>query len=117
MFFFDNVGDPYLDTAIPVLNTASVVSSTELDLQFSEVVDQTTAETLGNYSVDGGIGGPSAAVLDGGDASIVHLSFATPFTNGNSYVLTANNVEDLGGNSIMNPSTANFSYLIPCHII
>ena len=111
-FFLDEFGDPYLDALAPTLDTAIVVSATELDIQFSENVDQATAETLTNYSVDQGIGNPSAAVLDGGDASIVHLTFATPFTNGTNYVLTANNVEDGAGNPIATNSTANFFYFI-----
>ncbi|OIQ37093.1 MAG: hypothetical protein BM555_01495 [Crocinitomix sp. MedPE-SWsnd] len=114
LFFFDNAGDPYLDTTIPTIVSSTAISSTELDVMFSEPVDQITAETASNYSVDGGIGVPSTSILDGGgDPSLVHLTFATPFTNGSSYVLTANNVEDVNGNSIANPSTSNFTYFVP----
>jgi len=113
LFFFDNAGDPYVDGTIPTILSSTAISSTELDVMFSEPVEQTTAETASNYSVDGSIGVPSTAVLDGGDPSLVHLTFATPFTNGNSYVLTANNVEDVNGNSIANPSTSNFTYFVP----
>lgn len=112
-FFFDNLGVPYVDATIPTLISANPTSPTTLDVQFSEVLDQVTAETASNYSVDNGIGVPSVAVLDGVDASIVHLTFASAFTNSTNYLLTVNNVEDLGGNSITNPSTTNFFYFVP----
>lgn len=112
-FFFDNLGVPYVDATIPTLISASPTSNTMLDVQFSEIVDQATAETASNYSVDNGLGTPSAAVLDGTDPSIVHLTFPTSFLNATNYVLSVNNVEDLGGNSVVNPSTANFFYFVP----
>jgi Lamin Tail Domain/CHU_C Type IX secretion signal domain/Bacterial Ig-like domain len=112
LFYFDDLGDPYVDTNIPTLDTAIVISSTQLDAQYSEPMDQVTAETLINYSVDQGIGSPSAAVIDVGDPSIIHLTFLTPFVNGTSYVLTVNNVQDVAANSVTNPSTANFTYVI-----
>ncbi len=112
-FFFDNLGVPYVDATIPTLISANPTSSTTLDVQFSEIVDQATAETASNYSVDNGLGAPSTAVLDGADPSIVHLTFPTNFLNATNYVLSVNNVEDLGGNSVVNPSTANFFYFVP----
>lgn len=112
-FFFDNLGVPYVDGTIPTLDSATPTSATTLDIQFSEAVDQVSAETTSNYSVDNGIGAPSSAVIDGTDASIVHLTFATPFANATNHILTANNVQDLGSNSITNPSMANFFYFVP----
>ena len=64
LFFFDNAGDPYLDTTIPTIVSSTAISSTELDVMFSEPIDQITAETASNYSVDGGIGVPSTSILD-----------------------------------------------------
>jgi len=112
LFYFDDMGDPYVDAIIPTLDDATVVSATEIDLQFSEAMDQTTAETLSNYSVNNGIGTPTTAILDGGDPSIVHLTFAAPFSNGITYMVTANNVEDVAGNPIASPSTEVFFYFV-----
>ncbi|MEZ4923526.1 MAG: lamin tail domain-containing protein [Crocinitomicaceae bacterium] len=111
-FFFDNMGDPYIDTIIPTLDTVIYISPTQIDVVFSEVMDQTTAETTSNYSVDNGIGSPSTAILDGADQKIVHLTFASSFVSGTIYLLTANNVEDVAGNPISSPSTFNFSYIV-----
>lgn len=112
LFFFDEVGNPYVDASIPTAVNANPTSSTTLDVQFSEIVEITSAETASNYSVDNAIGNPTTAVLDGADPSIVHLTFSTAFTNGTDYVLTVNNVEDLGGNPVPAASTANFTYFI-----
>ncbi len=112
LFYFDNLGDPYIDGLAPSVQGATPISSTQLDLQFSEPMDQTTSETLLNYSVNNGIGNPSAATLDGTDPSLVHLTFATPFTNGTTYDLTINNVEDVAGNSILSPTVEPFLYFI-----
>lgn len=112
LFYFDNLGDPYIDGLAPSVYGISIISSTQLDVQFSEPMDQTTAETNSNYSVNNGIGTPSSAVLDGTDPSLVHLTFATPFTNGTTYDLTMNNVEDVAGNSILSPTIESFLYFI-----
>lgn len=112
LFFFDEIGNPYVDNSIPVLLTATPTSSTTLDVQFSESMETVSAETATNYSVDNGIGNPTLAVLDSGDPSLVHLTYSASFVNGTDYVLTANNVDDLGGNPIDSPSNANFTYFI-----
>lgn len=112
-FYFDdiNVGVIVGDTASPLIDSLVVLSSTTLDAYFNEPVGLATSQTLTNYSVDLGIGNPSAAVRDVVDSSIVHLTFGTPFTNGQNYNLTINNVDDSLGNAtagIVEP----FSYLV-----
>src|SRR5690606_36553992 len=108
----DDFGDPYVDAVIPVLDTAIVISSTELDVQFSEAMEQSTAETVTNYSVDQGIGVPASAVLDGGNPNLLHLTFASSFVSGTNYTLTVNNVEDLANNPVAVNSTAPFHYFV-----
>lgn len=114
-FYFDDfnvIGNPFVDSEAPTIESVSFVSDTEVDVQFSEPVDQATAETLTNYSADAGIGNPTAAQRDGSDQSLVHLTFATQFTNGTTYNLTISNVEDLAGNPIVTV-TEPFTYVIP----
>ncbi len=115
-FFYDDfqvTGTPFVDAIAPLVNAVTVISSTELDIEFNEDVEQTTAETLSNYSVDNGIGSPSISLLDGANFGLVHLTFATPFVNGTTYDLTINNVEDLASNPILSPSNETFYYFIP----
>jgi hypothetical protein len=111
-FFFDNVGNPYVDGTVPSLVSTITDTANDIIVQFSEPMEQVTAETLSNYSVDGGIGQPVSAIIDAGDPSIVDLSFLGSFVNGQTYTLTVNNVEDIGGNAIVSPSTTQFTYFL-----
>lgn len=101
--FFDNieVAQP------PAINTVNATSSSQLDVTFTEDVDQTTAETLTNYSVNNSVGNPTAATQDGTNKNIVHLTFANSFAASN--ILTVQNVKDLPGNAITVAQTANFN--------
>jgi len=112
LFYFDNVGDPYADGLSPTVISTTVISATEIDVLFSEPMNQTIAEVEGNYYIDNSIGFPTSALLDGVNPSLVHLTFATAFNNGITYTLTMNNLEDLGGNIILSPTTESFLYFI-----
>lgn len=112
LFYFDNLGDPYVDALAPTVLSATAISATQVDVQFSEPLDPTTAETESNYSVNNSIGTPSLATLDGTDPSLVHLTFVSSFVNGTSYDLTMNNVEDAIGNPMISPTVETFLYFI-----
>jgi len=112
LFYFDNLGDPYMDLSPPTVLNLTVLSATQIDLHFSEPMDQVLAETAFNYTVSGGIGMPVTAVLDGVDPSLVHLTFATPFSNGTNYNLLVSNLEDLAGNPIDVLTILNFLYFV-----
>lgn len=114
-FYFDDfnaTGNPFVDSEVPTVASLSVISDTEVDVFFSEPMNQATAETLTNYSADGGLGTPSSAQRDGSNQSLVRLTFATQLTNGTTYNLTISNVEDLAGNTIVT-LTEPFTYVIP----
>jgi len=114
LFFYDNfsiIGTGFVDTIPPTLDSLIVVNSTNLDAYFNEPVNLAIAQTLTNYSVDLGIGNPSAAVRDLVDSSLVHLTFSTPFTNGQNYNLTIINVEDTAANPITT-IVSPFTYLV-----
>jgi len=112
-FFFDDIymGAYILDLTPPEVVSVSVISPTQLDVLFSEPVSQPTAENAVNFSVDGGIGNPATAVLNGGLPTLVNLTFATAFTNGTQYQLTVSNVEDVAGNT-MATTTEPFQYVV-----
>lgn len=113
LFYFDNTGNPYVDLIPPTFESVSVISSTELDVYYSEPVDPVTASVLTNYGVDGGINNPTVAAVDGSDPALVHLTFGTAFTNGTTYEIEVMNVEDLDGNSIVSPALQSFLYFVP----
>ena len=111
--FFDNISvGPILgDTASPLIDSLIVQSSTTIDAYFNEPVGLVTSQTLTNYSVNLGLGNPSGAVRDAVDSSIVHITFGTPFTNGQNYNLTITNIDDSLANvtaGIVEP----FTYLV-----
>ncbi|MEO5501401.1 MAG: lamin tail domain-containing protein [Ginsengibacter sp.] len=96
------------DTTPPSIISATAISSSQLDVLFSEPVESGSAQNVTNYAA-GILGMPNSAIVDAGNSALMHLTFSTNFTNGVSYTLSVNNVKDLLGNALSN-ATANFSY-------
>src|SRR5207247_9940114 len=112
--FFDDfyAGGIIIDTTAPSLTQVVLTGQNTLDIKFSEDIEQTSAETLTNYSVDHGIGNPSSAVRDGLDNSLVHLIFPISFVSPTTYIVTVDSVKDLN-NNMMAQDTASFLYFVP----
>jgi hypothetical protein len=110
-FYLDDVyvGPPIVDNTAPLISSVTVLSATQLDVLFNEPVEVTTAETESNYSVDNSIGNPSLATRDGSNTALVHLTFATSFTQSINYTLSVINVQDAATNAIT-LETATFQY-------
>lgn len=86
------------DTKAPELDTMLYLSSTEIYLGFTEKLDETTAETVTNYTLSGAVtGNPTSATLDG---NIVTLVIGTTLTAGNSVTVTVAGVKDTANNTI-----------------
>ena len=113
--FFDNffIGTPTVDTTPPTLLTTNTLSANQLDVTFTENVEQITAETVSNYSVSNGVGSPTQATKDAVDAKVVHLLFGSNFPSGTNLTLTVTNVKDLNNNAITTPETIAFLYSAP----
>ncbi len=114
LFFFDDfnvTGTPYLDTTKPLVDSLTLISTTQLDVYFSEDVSLPTSQTLGNYSVNAGIGTSTVATRDAADSSLVHLTFGSAFVNGQPYVLTVSGVSDNPGN-VMVTQNLPFIYFV-----
>lgn len=111
--WFDNfyAGPITGDTVAPVLLLASVISSTQLDLKFSEFVSSATAENELNYSANNGLGNPLSAIRDALDSTVVHLTFSASFGNGITNTINVNGIQDLAGNTIL-PANQDFTFLI-----
>lgn len=112
-FYYDDFysGDYILDLTPPAVVSVNALSATQVDVLFDENLDQGSAEAVSNYSCNSGIGIPSNAALDGTNLALVHLTLATPLVNGNSYVLTTTNVQDISSNAMVS-SMDNFSYFV-----
>ena len=111
-FYFDNfyVGAYDLDLTPPIILSVTPTSNATLDVLFNEPVDQTTAEILLNYEVNGN--NPVIASQDGGNVALIHLTFGTSFQNGVTETLITNNVTDVVGNTMVT-SNNDFLYFVP----
>ena len=112
-FYFDDIyaGSVIVDTTAPVIDSLKVLSSTQLDIFFNEALEITSAQAINNYSADKAIGNPSAATLDVNNYKLVHLSFASSFTNGIYYELMTNGVKDIKGNATVFLKDTFFYYV------
>ncbi len=79
------------DDTPPVLSKIEVISSTEIDVVFSEPVDQSTAENIENYAINNNITVNSAVL----DSNLVRLHLkTTEHQRGQSYHIEVANVYD-----------------------
>ncbi|WP_436514853.1 lamin tail domain-containing protein [Ekhidna sp. To15] len=111
-FYFDDFATtltPIADTTPPNIQSVTAISDTEVDVQFNEDVDPTTSQNISNYAIDGEIS-VTNAVLDA-DNSLVHLT-TDALSNGTTYTITINNVEDVNSNPIATNSQETFEYLV-----
>ncbi|MEQ9402594.1 MAG: lamin tail domain-containing protein [Cyclobacteriaceae bacterium] len=112
-FFFDSfsvIGAPIPDTDPPTIQAVNAISDTQVDVTFNENVDEITAGSTGNYVMDGGVS-IVGAVRDEMDHTVVHLT-TDVLTNGGTYTLTVNNVEDESSNMVATNSQSVFEYLV-----
>lgn len=111
-YYFDDIyaGPEIVDAQPPALLSATVISSVQVDLLFDEAVSGTAAVTASNYTLD-----PALAVMgafvDGTNGALVHVTSGTAFTNGQSYTITAESIDDAAGNTATGLS-AVFTYLV-----
>jgi hypothetical protein len=112
-FFLDDVfvGNIVVDVAAPVLLSATPLSVSTVDALFNESLNQAIAEDPNNYDLPP-FNSISTAVLDAINPKLVHLTTALPMLNGNTYSLTAYNIQDLSGNDSIAQSVV-FTYIIP----
>ncbi len=109
-YYMDNisVGEIVVDTQAPTVLQVNVLGQQELEVVFSEIVEQTTAEEELNYTANGGLNQPAAAIRNASLFQRVNLQFADTFVSGQTYTLSISNVSDLAGNSM---ATAELSFL------
>lgn len=111
-FFFDDlrVAPIFSDNDAPTLEALNVVDDRNIELRFNETIDETTAELLSTYTIDGQQ--VVAAQLRSTDARIVEIESAFNFSDGSSYQLKVDGLEDLYGN-VLSGFIRNFTYQKP----
>lgn len=112
--FFDNfsVAPIPVDETPPVIIGGVANSSTEFEITFTEVLDPTTAETIGNYQLNEVLSTVISANLNPSDAARVILTLDNPIPNGTVVPVVVSNIEDLVGNA-MDSQTIDILYFTP----
>lgn len=112
-FWFDDfvvTGSVVPDTLPPQLQLVSVVDQRHIVLFFSETLEEIAANGEENFRIPS-LGIPTSANLQA-DFRSIELTLAMPLTNGVTYQLQIDNIEDLAGNRM--PATiANVLFFQP----
>jgi hypothetical protein len=92
----------------PTIVSVETVSNTKIKIVFSENIEETGAETIGNYSIDNGV-----VVLEAEQHAIQHswVYLTVSEMETNDYILTIENVEDLAGN-VIEEGEAGFTHVM-----
>ena len=111
-FYFDNiyVGDIIIDSNPPELISIETPNDSSINLTFNEVLEQSSAENINNYTVDNGFSNPIKAELNSSDATKVELVFSNKFNSGQQLSLIIKNIEDIYGNSIISHQSSFLYY-------
>lgn len=76
------------------IDTVQVIGINLLDIYFKQDLDETSASTSSNYSVDDGVGSPSTAFVDSNNDRLVHLAFANNFDDNKALTLSVSDVKN-----------------------
>jgi hypothetical protein len=85
------------------------IDATHVDLLFSADLDETIAETVGNYAADNGLSITSATL--GGDLRTVSLVVTPALVSSQTYTFTVNNIEDTLGDPITPNTQVQLIYM------
>ena len=102
--------DARLDPAIE--SVIALGDSTQVVIEFTEDLDPVTAENSANYPISHDVSVTDAALDAGGQTVTLGTSTLSESTQ---YLLTVNDVEDLGGNAIAPDSQAAFIFVQDSH--
>ncbi len=98
----------FADNAAPLGQTLTVLSPTTLQLDFTEEVTASTAQTLANYSLAGNT--ILSAVRDNTNLKRVYLTFSNIFDRNTLLSLQISNIEDPAGNAMPVTQILTFNY-------
>lgn len=93
----------------PFIKRINILSSSSLLISFEKEVDETSAETIENYSIDAGIGSPITAVRNNTLRNEVTLLFNNQLESDSGYVISIQNLIDVYGGQI-SASNNSISY-------
>lgn len=99
--YLDDVyaGALVIDYESPLLDKITVLNGNEIQLDFTESVDEAVALDIDNYFVDNQIDKPINVEFDEQNRSSLILSFSNAIIEGVNYTLHINIIKDLSGNT------------------
>ncbi len=109
-FYFDDIyaGPLIVDTIAPEVVSVHAISTTQIEVMFSENVDQGSAENETNFQITG-LGNAAVATKDATNPALVHLTYSQTFAEGTTYSLNISGVKDIPGNTMV-PINKPFTY-------
>lgn len=112
-FYFDDIVIKNIirDTVAPTVVLSEVIDDQTLRIGFSEIVEESSARRLQNYTVDNGLGSPAQIFISNATPNIVDLKFGDKIRSGITYTLRINGVADRSGNTTA--QSVIFSYAVP----
>jgi hypothetical protein len=99
------------DSTPPLIVEVTVLTNSELKVDFSEEVAAATATQVANYTLGNSNENPILATLTNQNKSVI-IFFANPFTNGAELRLHVANVTDTSDN-VMIPAERSVRYFVP----
>jgi len=99
------------DDTPPLISNVYTLSSTQVVVEFNENVEEISAQTISNYSIDNGIGNPISAVRGYNGFNKNVLLTISDLTLSQNYTITISNVEDLSENVLAANSQYTFTFL------
>jgi len=105
-----NASNP--DLVPPSISQVVVADRTHITINFTESCDSAAILNKSNYSIDNGIGNPTAVLAYSPDYKAASLTLSIPLVTGLLYTITSTtNITDCAGNAFLAGSSAQF--LIP----
>ncbi|KYG84041.1 hypothetical protein AWW67_02695 [Roseivirga seohaensis] len=97
------------DTDDPDMDSVVVIDERNLRVYFDEILDETSAESVNNYTANNGIGNPSLVTRQADKRSVI-LTFAQAFEQEVKNRLSITGIQDLSGNVISTQRNEDFTY-------
>jgi len=103
-FSFANI---QMDSIPPMILSVNVIGPNNVDIRFSESVEQVSAEEITHYTLVENTSHPTYALRDNSNLALVHLVFSTVFNERINYEISLTGIQDLSAN-IIHDSTFKF---------
>ena len=87
-----------------------VIDSNRLDILFSDIPEQNTAENIHHYFVNNNIGEPTYAMVDLSNPAKVHILFSNNFPERTNLLIRINGITNVEGTSVIDTAIAFLIY-------